>query len=153
MSEESRVNLHATAITVGGSGLIFMGPSGSGKSMLAFACLTEAKRMGIKAYLIADDQVLLHESGQRLFAEAPATIKGMIEIRGTGIVTYPCQPLAALHYAILPGEPTGENRIPPADEEVVLAQRFRLPVIRLLATNPVPLATLMAVRQDIAHLL
>jgi serine kinase of HPr protein (carbohydrate metabolism regulator) len=43
------VNIHATAVIVGKTGLLFLGPSGWGKSMLAFACITEAQRAGLDA--------------------------------------------------------------------------------------------------------
>ena len=33
------LNIHATAVVLGTRGILFTGPSGSGKSMLAFACI------------------------------------------------------------------------------------------------------------------
>ncbi len=56
---EAAFNIHATAIVVGKTGLLFSGPSGWGKSMLAFTCMTEARRLGLFTALVADDQVLL----------------------------------------------------------------------------------------------
>ena len=55
-----RFNLHATALTVQDTGILFVGPSGSGKSELAFSFLTEAERCGLPAALIADDQIFVY---------------------------------------------------------------------------------------------
>ena len=52
-------NIHGTAIVIGKTGLLFLGPSGSGKSSLAFACLAAAKPLGLSAALVADDQVFI----------------------------------------------------------------------------------------------
>nr|AAA03552.1 ChvG [Agrobacterium fabrum str. C58] len=63
-----RFNLHATAIVVDGTGILFTGPSGSGKSELAFSFLTEAERCGLPAALIADDQIFVYRDGETIIA-------------------------------------------------------------------------------------
>lgn len=145
------VNIHATAITVGTTGLLFIGPSGWGKSMLAFACMTEAGRIGIDARLVADDQVMVEMMDGTVVASCPPAIAGMIELRGTGIVRIPHVAQAAIHYAILPGSADGENRLPPENERASIASGIALPAIRLLATVPFPLAVLMAKSPDIGR--
>jgi len=72
--------IHATAVEIGGRGLLILGPSGSGKSSLALAL------MGLGARLVADDRVILRAEGSRLVAECPAPIQGRIEARGIGIL-------------------------------------------------------------------
>ncbi len=144
-------NIHATAIVVGNTGLLFMGPSGSGKSMLAFACISEAQRMGMSATLVADDQVLISEQDGAVIATCPAAIAGLIELRGTGIVRLPSTASAAMHYAVLPGNATGDKRLPPEDERMAIAGGVDLPVIRLLANTPIPLAVLIAKAPDIGR--
>ncbi|MGZ2485931.1 hypothetical protein ACVITL_004454 [Rhizobium pisi] len=142
-------NIHATAIVVGRTGLLFSGPSGWGKSMLAFSCMTEARRLGLFTALVADDQVLLSKEAGSVIAACPPSIAGLIELRGTGIVRQDHVPQATMHYAVLPGSASGENRIPPEGEIVSLAAGFSLPALRLLTNVPSPLAILMAKAPDI----
>jgi HPr kinase/phosphorylase len=80
--------VHATAIAVGGRGVLIRGPSGSGKSDLAFRCLGIATSQLVTGpvRLISDDQVLLKREGLTLSATAPATLFGKIEVRGVGII-------------------------------------------------------------------
>ncbi|EPE95553.1 HPr kinase/phosphorylase [Rhizobium grahamii] len=144
-------NIHATAIVVGKTGLLFMGPSGWGKSMLAFTCINEAQRLGISSALVADDQALLSEVDGSVIAACPASIAGLLELRGTGLVRLPHIASAAMHYAILPASPTGEKRLPPEGERTTIAGSIELPVIRLLANTPLPLAILMAKAPDIGQ--
>ncbi|MBB3964469.1 HPr kinase/phosphorylase [Rhizobium metallidurans] len=145
------VNIHATAIVVGKTGLLFKGPSGWGKSMLAFTCLAEAKRIGIDAMLVADDQVMISTRDAVTIAACPPSIESMIELRGTGIVRIPFTREAAMHYAILPGRASGEDRLPPEDETATVSPGIVLPVIRLLANVPLPLAVLMAKAPEIGR--
>jgi HPr kinase/phosphorylase len=81
--------IHATCICVNGRGVLIRGPSGSGKSDLALRCLATAPSavVPMPAVLVADDQVLLTVTNGALVATAPASIRGLLEIRGIGIVT------------------------------------------------------------------
>jgi HPr kinase/phosphorylase len=72
--------LHASAVALGESGLLILGASGSGKSGLAL------RLMALGARLVADDRVSLARRGEALVASAPATIRGLIEARGVGIL-------------------------------------------------------------------
>ncbi|MGR9375028.1 HPr kinase/phosphorylase [Rhizobium leguminosarum] len=148
---EAAFNIHATAIVVGKTGLLFSGPSGWGKSMLAFTCMTEARRLGLFTALVADDQVLLSGEAGAVIAACPPSITGLMELRGTGIVHQEHTPRAAMHYAVLPGSATGENRVPPEGEMVSLAAGLSLPALRLLAGVSSPLAILMAKVPDIGR--
>ena len=145
------LNIHATAIVVGRTGLLFSGPSGWGKSMLAFTCMTEARRLGLFTALVADDQVLLSGEAGTVIATCPPSIAGLIELRGTGIVQQDHIPSAAMHYAVLPATASGEYRLPPEGETVSLAAGFSLPALRLLTGVSAPLAILMAKAPDIGH--
>ena len=141
---EGTANIHGTAIVVGKTGLLFLGPSGVGKSSLAFACLATAKQFDLFAALIADDRVLLSEDNGTVVAECPPTIAGMIEIRGTGILRIPSVSSAKIHFAVLPGNPATAERLPPDDEQIEVADTVSLPVIRLSTTSINPLAIIMA---------
>ena len=72
--------VHASAVAFDGRGLILLGPSGSGKSSLAFQLI------GLGADLIADDQVRAEARDGCLWLEPPETIADRIEARGVGIL-------------------------------------------------------------------
>ena len=72
--------IHATTVAIGGRGVLIAGPSGSGKSDLALRLIDRG------AVLVADDRTRVWRDGDRLFAGAPATISGKLEVRGLGIV-------------------------------------------------------------------
>ena len=59
-------NVHGTAIVIGTTGLLFLGPSGTGKSAVALHCIGQARAQGVFAALVSDDQVLLGDAGGRL---------------------------------------------------------------------------------------
>ncbi len=61
-------------------GIILMGESGSGKSRLALSLLYEGAR------LVADDVVELCDGPDGLKGRAPDRLRGLIEIRGAGII-------------------------------------------------------------------
>ena len=75
--------LHGSAVSLGGKGVLLIGHSGRGKSDLALQMIDRG------AVLIADDQVRICREGDRLIAEAPPELAGLIEIRGLGIMRLP----------------------------------------------------------------
>ena len=78
MSES--ILLHATAVAIDGQAVLLRGPSGSGKSDLALRLIDAGAR------LVADDQSELQRRGDVLLVRAPATIAGLFEVRGLGIL-------------------------------------------------------------------
>lgn len=74
------MNIHASCVAMSGRGLLILGPSGSGKSLLALSL------MAAGADLVADDRTLIRRDGGRLIADAPDEIRGRIEARGVGIL-------------------------------------------------------------------
>ncbi len=72
--------LHATAVDLGGKGVLLVGPSGAGKSGLALQLL------GLGGLLVADDRVVLSRDAGRLEARAPQELAGLIEARGIGVL-------------------------------------------------------------------
>jgi serine kinase of HPr protein (carbohydrate metabolism regulator) len=89
--------------------------------------------------------------GAEVMAVCPPAIAGLIELRGTGIVTLASVGPSVMHYAIVPAQTTGSLRLPPDDEMFVVAPGIELPAIRLLANVPFPLAVLMAKAADIGR--
>lgn len=90
-----RLSIHATCISLhtGGAwrGALITGASGAGKSDLALRAL----RAGCA--LISDDYSCLWTSGGHLYAAAPNTIAGQMEIRGLGVVGVPSRPFTRVH--------------------------------------------------------
>ena len=88
MSASQRVLIHATSVVLGGAAtpfggaldlaVLLLGPSG--KSDVALRLIAAG------AKLVADDQTALFVQDGRLFADAPPSLYGQIEIRGVGIV-------------------------------------------------------------------
>lgn len=124
-------NVHATAIALGGNAALIRGAPGSGKSDLALRCLAIAPTALIPcpAALVADDRVDLSRSGDRILAEAPATIRGKLEVRGLGILSVPCTASA---------------------EVVLIADITPLDKIERLP-DPAPQAELLGVRLPLIH--
>jgi HPr kinase/phosphorylase len=74
--------LHATAVAIDGQAVLLRGPSGCGKSDLALRLIDAGAR------LVADDQSELRRHGDVLMVRAPATISGLLEVRGLGILRF-----------------------------------------------------------------
>ncbi|MEI9903003.1 MAG: HPr kinase/phosphatase C-terminal domain-containing protein [Asticcacaulis sp.] len=79
----SKLVVHATSLSLlvgtGWRGVLILGPSGIGKSDLAL------RAMQAGCALVSDDYSYLWSSGDYLYAGAPDTIAGRMEIRGIGI--------------------------------------------------------------------
>jgi serine kinase of HPr protein (carbohydrate metabolism regulator) len=79
----SSETLHGSTVALDGRAVLIIGISGSGKSDLALQLIDRGFT------LVADDQTIVQKRGERLYASAPATIRGKLEIRGVGIVPMP----------------------------------------------------------------
>lgn len=82
------LTVHASTVAVDGTGVLIRGPSGAGKSDLALRLIDEG------AVLVADDYTTVSPQDGRVIARPPATITGLIELRGYGIVCLPTLPEA-----------------------------------------------------------
>ncbi len=76
-------NIHASCVAIGNHGILLLGPSGCGKSDLALRLIDGGAR------LVSDDLTLLFVAKGALRAKAPASIKGLLEVRGLGIIQLP----------------------------------------------------------------
>lgn len=144
MTAPASLNIHATAITIGRHGLLFTGPSGSGKSLIAFTCLAAARRRKVPSFLVADDRVIVSHRASRLVASCPPSIAGLIEIRGTGILHLETVAEAELDLAVSVVSLPGSDRLPPEDESFPIPGIGSLPLLRLWQGSPDPLAILAA---------
>ena len=89
--------IHASAVRVGRQAVLIRGPSGSGKSRLAFDLIVAGRAGQIpEAILIGDDRIHLGREGDTLVARPAENLAGRIEIRGLGIRRLPFVPEATI---------------------------------------------------------
>lgn len=102
--------VHGSCVAIGGHGVLLTGPSGSGKSDCALRLLDDG------AMLVSDDSTCLtpdpHSATATLTATAPATIKGLLEIRGLGIVRWDSVDNVPLRLVINACDGTQVSRMP-----------------------------------------
>ncbi len=117
------VRLHATCVELGGTGVVLLGASGSGKSDLALRLIDAGAR------LVADDRLTIERRGERLFGRPAPALAGLLEVRGFGIVKLPWCPESRLGLAVelVPDRPL--PRLPEPDRYQLLG--LALPHLRL----------------------
>ncbi|MFN3845859.1 MAG: HPr kinase/phosphorylase [Paracoccaceae bacterium] len=111
--------LHATTIAFDGKGILLTGASGSGKSSLAL------QLMAIGASLVADDRTVLTKQEDMVVASSPATIAGLIEARGVGILRVDFQAQAAVSL-VVDMDQIETDRLPALRSITILGQRLAL---------------------------
>lgn len=135
--------IHASCVQYCGAGLIIRGPSGSGKSDLALRLIADGGR------LVADDYVWIGTEAGAVYAVAPDTITGRIEVRGLGILTSPALRVTRIDCVIDLVERTAIERLPPRREieiDGVLLPSFDLDPMEASAVAKV--AALIELRGD-----
>ena len=103
--EPGSKTIHASCVAIGGHAVLICGVSGAGKSDLALRLLDRG------AALVSDDYTILQRQDAELLASAPANIAGYIEVRGVGIVEWPCIAAAPVVLGIRLDVPP--ERLPP----------------------------------------
>lgn len=76
----ARVLLHASCVELRDTGVVLLGPPGSGKSDLAVRLIDGGAR------LVSDDRLAVERCGDVLIGRPPEAIAGLIEVRGLGIM-------------------------------------------------------------------
>jgi HPr kinase/phosphorylase len=115
--------VHGTTVAVGGRAVLLRGPSGSGKSDLALRLIDAGAR------LVADDRSELRLDGDTVLVRAPATIAGLIEARGIGILRLDSLPVARLALIVDLVALEAVERLPEPRRETILG--ISLPLIAL----------------------
>src|SRR5712691_2468744 len=118
-----RLLVHATAIAIDSRAVLLRGASGSGKSDLALRLIDAGAR------LIADDQSELHRRGDSIIVRAPATIVGLVEVRGIGIIRLDALAEAPVALLVDLVAPESLERLPARRSEKILG--LDLPLIAL----------------------
>ncbi len=129
---------HGTCILVAGTGVLLRGPSGIGKSDLAFRMIESDDAM-----LVADDQIRLRRIDRRLMASPPRQLAGLIEVRGLGILSRPHHQTCRIGLVIDLVEREDVPRLP--EPRTVDIMEVTVPNVRLCAfdaSTPVKVAAL-----------
>ena len=118
----------ATAVAIAGRALLIEGPSGSGKSSLALALIDRG------AVLIGDDGVMLELADDRLLAHPHPETRGLLEVRGLGLLSYPVCETAPVALVL---QLDGEAPRYVEKSEIIKREGISLPLLRLWPDSPV----------------
>lgn len=135
--------LYASCVEFMGSGLLICGRSGSGKSDLCLR-LTDAG-----ADLVADDRTVVENRDGKLMARAPDSIKGLLEIRGIGIVETPHIDETEIRLKLILRPFSQIDRMP--EEQTEIIEKAEIPVFYLDAFSVSAVAkikTLLLIRDQ-----
>lgn len=118
----SSETLHVSAVAIAGRAVLIGGMSGTGKSDLALRLIDRG------AALISDDYTVIRRAEGQALASPPPNIRGMIEMRGIGIVAL--ESVSEVPVALFVDLDRAPERMPDSDQR------------RIVAGVPVPLVAL-----------
>lgn len=118
-------SIHAALIANQGMGILISGPSGSGKTRLA----VESMQLGAK--FIADDQVVLSLNTGMLMGGPKPGFKGVLELRGVGLVQLPDTATQQVIHCLVELAPPEQIERLPATRETREFLGVTVPVIRM----------------------
>jgi serine kinase of HPr protein (carbohydrate metabolism regulator) len=115
----------------GESGVLIVGPSGSGKSSLALALMAHARATASFSALVGDDRIFVSQANGRLIARGAADMAGVIERRTAGLITVRYEPAVVVRLAVELCE--RERRWPrmPDDDRTLIVGEVTLPRLAL----------------------
>jgi serine kinase of HPr protein (carbohydrate metabolism regulator) len=133
-------SVHASAVKVGSRAVLIRGPSGSGKSRLAFDLILAGRSRQLPpAILVGDDRVRLDTVGQQCLVRPVRELAGLIEIRGLGIRRCDFTDEAEVGL-VVDLQATDDARLPPPDALHVSILGVRIPRIPVgCGFSPLPL--------------
>jgi serine kinase of HPr protein (carbohydrate metabolism regulator) len=133
-------SVHASAVKVGSRAVLIRGPSGSGKSRLAFDLILAGRSGQLpSAILVGDDRVRLDTVGQQCLVRPVRELAGLIEIRGLGIRRCDFTDEAEVGL-VVDLQATDDARLPPPDALHVSILGVRIPRIPVgCGFSPLPL--------------
>lgn len=73
-------HIHASCVELSGKGLLLLGNAGAGKSSFALSLINRGFT------LVGDDQVCIFPDDGKLRAQPAESLKGLLEVRGIGIL-------------------------------------------------------------------
>jgi HPr kinase/phosphorylase len=140
MTEKATATVHASAVRVGNRAVLIRGPSGSGKSRLAFDLILAGRSGQIPpAILVGDDRVHLVTSAGNLIVRPARELAGLIEIRGLGIrqTDHADEAVVGLVVDLVAAD---AERLPPPEAQIVVIYGVSIPRIGIEAGySPLPL--------------
>ena len=154
-SATTSINVHGTcvALTCAGrsAGVLLLGESGSGKSSLALSLIDQpgtgvGSAAPIVGHLVSDDQVLLAEAEGHLTASAPDTTKGLLEVRGLGIVKVRTA-ISPVRVALVVTHATAPDLDRMPDVQVIELAGRSLPLHKIVFSNPSAAAQIRTLAQ------
>jgi HPr kinase/phosphorylase len=119
---DQQLEMHATAVSISGAGIMIRGASGSGKSDLALRLIDRG------ATLISDDQVAITRKNDRLFLSPPPVIAGKLEVRALGIIGL--DHVAGVELKLIADLQEKPDRFP-LDNQVMILLGIKVPSCRL----------------------
>ena len=126
--------IHATGVLIAGAGVLLCGKSGAGKSDLALRLIDGG------AVLIADDRVEVRVDQGKVMANAPASLAGLLEVRGVGLMNVPFAPESELHLVVDLVKPEKVERLPEPEWTEIVGHRLpRLALAPFEASAPAKL--------------
>jgi serine kinase of HPr protein (carbohydrate metabolism regulator) len=145
--------VHGSAVALGDLGVLIRGKPGSGKSDLALRLVLgpALKAAGNAAFaLVADDQVILTPTGDRLAMSAPQPIRGLIEVRGVGLLDLGEASEARLALVVDLVEHASVSRLPGPTETSTSVLGVTVPFLRLWpfeTSAPLKIAVALTMRR------
>lgn len=109
---QRQATLHGTSVAIDApnaqdcDAVFLRGPSGSGKSDLAFRLMDKG------ALLISDDQTQFELRRDKVFATGVSEIRGMMELRGVGLIRVRTAEIARLRLVVDLVHPSDVPRLP-----------------------------------------
>jgi HPr kinase/phosphorylase len=153
-AEATRITLHASCVALGNDGILILGAPGSGKSDLVLQLLDQpgygTGTELIRGRLVADDQTVVERRGTALFATSPQPLKGLLEIRGQGIVKVDHLPEARLSLVVRLMPAAQIERLPEA-QQVNRIAGVALPEIAVDPSKVTAVARIRAVLTAVSH--
>jgi serine kinase of HPr protein (carbohydrate metabolism regulator) len=135
-------SVHAGCVAINGRGVMIGGPSGAGKSDLALRLIDRG------AMLVSDDYTLIVRGDDgRIIANPAPNIKGLIEVRGIGIVPLPFADDVPIELVVIGTTADGIERMPHSECAIRLCGED-IPLLHLsLLEASAPLKVEMSLQQ------
>ena len=133
-------NIHATAVLAGPKAVLIRGPSGSGKSLLAWN-LINAPSQGLLPFtrLVGDDRLHVEAAHGRLLVRPAEALAGLVEVRGLGIRKVPFEGTAVVGLVVDLAAPDSE-RLPERKSAIAEVAGITLPRLAVAPwEDPLPL--------------